>query len=278
MTKNVQIAVLMTCFNRREKTLSCLDNLFRAALPLTYSLKVFLVDDGSKDGTKSAIKRLFPEVSVIHGNGNLYWNRGMRLAWETAYKFKDFDHYLWLNDDVQLLPNAIADLISTSKEFPESICIGAMRSKLKSLTTYGAEDKNGKLLDPNGASQKVYKFHGNLVLIPKPVFNTLGYLDKCFHHAIGDFDYALRAEKKDIAKYLAPEYTGYCEKHESLPLWCLPQTPLKKRITTLYSPLGNSHPYYFFIYEKRHHGLFVALKHFGSIHLRVLFPKLWKIN
>jgi GT2 family glycosyltransferase len=74
------IAVLLTCHNRRDKTITCLDSLYNCLLPSDFQLDVFLVDDGSSDGTSKAVSEKFPSVNVIQGNGNLFWNQGMRLA------------------------------------------------------------------------------------------------------------------------------------------------------------------------------------------------------
>jgi GT2 family glycosyltransferase len=71
------IAILITCYNRKEKTLSCLAALFNCIVPDGYGFDVFLVDDGSTDGTSDAIKEGFTQVNIIQGNGNLFWNRGM---------------------------------------------------------------------------------------------------------------------------------------------------------------------------------------------------------
>ena len=42
---NTSIAVLITCHNRKEKTLKRFSHLFEADLPNNQNLKVFLVDD-----------------------------------------------------------------------------------------------------------------------------------------------------------------------------------------------------------------------------------------
>ena len=49
-----------------------------------------------------------------------------------------------------------------------------------------------------------------------------------------------------------------------------------RRIKNLYSPLGYAEPIPFFLFEKRHIGFVTAVKHFITIHIRVLFPQLWK--
>jgi GT2 family glycosyltransferase len=268
------IAVLITCHNRREKTISCLQSLYNCKLPENHTIDIFLVDDNSSDGTSEAVKNVFSKVNIIQGDGNLFWNRGMYLAWNTADKKGIFDYYLWVNDDAVLFENAIISLFETAPD-DNSIIVGTMRSKNECRITYGGWNK-GKLILPNGCPQLCNEFNGNLVLIPYNVFKRIGNLDPFFHHAIGDFDYALRAKTIGIKCYIATEYSGFCEAHQSLPQWCLPQVSIITRFKVLYSPLGNSHPYYFFRFEKRHFGLIIAIKHFLSIHLRATFPKLWK--
>ncbi|WP_290503914.1 glycosyltransferase, partial [Akkermansia sp.] len=92
-----KLEVLMTCHNRREKTLRSLAALFSALPEAELDVSVHLVDDGSSDGTGDAVRQAYPSVSVITGDGTLFWNRVMRTAWEDALQ-KDADCYLWLND------------------------------------------------------------------------------------------------------------------------------------------------------------------------------------
>ena len=63
----MQLAVLLTCFNRKATTLRCLEQLNKQNI--TASMDVFLCDDGSTDGTSDAIKKLFPQVYIIKGSG-----------------------------------------------------------------------------------------------------------------------------------------------------------------------------------------------------------------
>lgn len=269
------LAVLITSFNRKEKTLKCLKLLFLNELPANYEIEVFLVDDGSSDGTAKAVKKSYPLVNIIKGNGSLYWNRGTYLAWETASKKEDFDFYVWLNDDVELFPNSLIDLITASREKGEAIVTGVMKSKKSNVITYGGRDRKGNLIVPNGKIQKSYLFNGNFVCVPKRVFAEVGNLDNTFIHSIGDFDYGLRALKKGFYSYISPNYLGLCDKHEKPPLWCQLGVPFILRLKNLYSPLGNSHPYYYMRYLLRHFGVLIALKNLITIHLRLLIPKLW---
>jgi len=56
------IAVLITCHNRVRKTLRCLNALFEAEKG-NCTINVYLVDDGSTDGTALSIKENYPQYA-----------------------------------------------------------------------------------------------------------------------------------------------------------------------------------------------------------------------
>lgn len=269
------IAVLLTVHNRKAKTLECLQRLY-AQLPLDgFQMDVYLTDDGCTDGTPEAVRQQFPQVHIIHGDGNLFWNRGMYTAWQEAAK-KDYNFYLWLNDDTLLLPNALKSLLASSQsKLNQAIIVAANRAKKEEKVTYSGHNKNGKIT-PNGSLQSCDTFNGNCVLIPRYVYQRLGNLDWKFRHAIGDLDYGYRAKRAGIEMYVSSEYLGICDNNPKLPAWARKETPLLKRLKNLYSPLGYAEPIPFFHYERKNFGLMTAIKHFISIHIRVLFPQLWK--
>lgn len=273
--KKISSAVLITCHNRKEKTVKCLDLLFKQKNEREFLIDVFLVDDGSTDGTSDAIKIQFPKVHIIKGDGNLFWNRGMNLAWKEASKMNP-DYYLWLNDDTFLFENGINSLLKSSFEKEnQAIIVGSTISEISKIITYGGRYDNGQIIEPNDSLQDCFHFNGNLVLIPKKVFEKVGFLDPIFHHAVGDFDYGMRARKKGVQLFISPEFNGFCEGHENFSKWCRVETPLIQRLKTLYSSTCECNPKQFFIFEKRHYGLIQAMKHLITIHIRAFLPKLW---
>ena len=182
----------MTCFNRKDKTLQALDSLFGQLA----DADVYLVDDGCTDGTGEAVKQQFPRVSVIQGTGNLFWNRGMHLAWTTAAAQHDYDFYLWLNDDTLLLADAIQDLLacSESEQHQSVICGSTCAANSPDDITYGGWIKTD-ILKPNGQKQCCDFANGNILLVPKFVYKKVGTNDPVYHHSMGDFDYGARARK-----------------------------------------------------------------------------------
>lgn len=268
----------MTVHNRKEKTLNCLQNLFNQIIPSNITIKVFLTNDGCTDGTAEAISNLYSpkQVCLIPGNGNLFWNRGMLIAWEKASK-ENPNYYLWLNDDTILKKDAISTLIITSNKLNDnSIIIGSTTAdKNSNILTYGGRGEGRKypLVSPNETTIKKCKtFNGNIVLIPKMIYEKVGMNDSFFHHSFGDFEYGLRASKMGITNYIAPGILGYCKKNNPIPIFRRKYIPLIKRYQLLYSPLGFN-PIEDFHLNRKYYSLLKCCYWFIKLHINVLFTK-----
>lgn len=268
------LAVLLTVFNRKDKTLECLKRLY-AQLPLEgYQVDVYLTNDGCTDGTPEAVASQYPEVHIIEGSGNLFWNRGMHTAWLEAVK-KDYDFYLWLNDDLLLTENSLDHILSCSKE-KNNVCIisGLVSSLDGKSTTYGGR-KKGVKVQKNGMMQEIDIMHGNFVLIPKLVFNEIGFNDPYYNHAYGDHDYSLMAKKRHICIFTTKDYIGKCDIDVKIPKCFRSDIPFIKRWKFLHTPLAYAKPNEVFYFEKKHHSIFVAIIKYMMVYIRCCFPKLW---
>lgn len=218
------VAALMTCHNRKDKTIKCLDSLFGESAP-GLQLTVYLVDDGSSDGTFESVAQKFPQIRLMRGNGGLFWNRGMHRAFAEAL-VDGHDYYVWLNDDVELFQNALLRLIQCYKQLKqeagESIVVGSMcaRDDLDKVTYGGMRRESSfkptKLImarpDPHKPVE-VETMNGNFVLIPSAVASVIGNLDPLYEHAMGDTDYGFRARQQGFRVFVAPGYMGICDRN-----------------------------------------------------------------
>mgnify|MGYP003571332143 CR=1 FL=1 len=269
------IAVLLTVHNRKDKTLACLSQLFDQEIPEKYRFEVFLTDDGCIDGTPEAIKSHFPEVHIIQGDGNLYWNRGMYTAWEAASQTKDYDYFLWLNDDTFVYQNMLKCLLDISiQKNNRAIIVGPTQSSDHKSHTYGGRITQSELAPVDGMLHQIITFNGNIVLVPQHVYKILGNLDPYYHHSWGDLDYGYRARKLGVEMFQVGVYLGECNRHEELPRWCNPDVPLKDRIANLKKPTQYK-PSEMFHFEKKHYDFFTACYHYLTIYLRCIFPQIW---
>lgn len=271
-----KVAILLTVHNRREKTLECMDTYYRQIDSMkgddSYSFTVYLVNDGCTDGTAEAVSEAYPQTIIIRGDGNLFWNQGMRLAWETAAK-DNFDFYIWLNDDTLMKEGALACLMETSAFLRhKAIVVGSAENAAGELS-YGGRTRSGKLIVPDTTLPvSCYTFNGNLVLIPAHVYKILGNLDVHYHHSFGDYDYGVRACKAGIVRVVAPGILCLCDRNPGIPKWKNRAYTLKERLAYLNSPKGRPTKEQF-LYDCRMYNALYALAHFLSIRLKVLFPR-----
>lgn len=259
-----RFAVLMTCYNRVSSTLECLRLLFLQGLPSDWGMDVFLVDDASPDGTGAAVREHYPEVTVIHGDGNLFWCRGMRLAWCNALEHGGYSAYLWLNDDMLLYPGALSGIIRDAEQTGGGAIIVAAANDDLGIS-YSAVDARGCLCSPGGAPEVIPMalFNGNCVWVPSSVSGKIGILSGELHHAYGDFDYARRASRNGVQCYLASSVAGFCKRHPSP--YSGARFPM--RLRSLMDPKGrNLHDV--FLYRYRNAGLLRAIC--SAIHVILL--------
>jgi GT2 family glycosyltransferase len=268
----MKIAVLLTCFNRRELTLACLRRLDGQVLGAGVESRVFLVDDGSTDGTAEAVRTAFEGVRLIRGTGHLYWGGGTRLAWQTAAAEDDYDGYLWLNDDSMIEPDAVARLLTTLQQVggdpPRCIVVGRFVDPETRQVQYGGWVR-GALCDVANEPTPCEQMNGNLVLVPRSVYAELGELSKEFVHNGGDIDYSLRARKRGIGLWVAPGVAGTCRSNPKN-AWYDPSVPLVQRWRAMQSPKGQPLKSTYVMY-RRHYGWMWPLR-LVRVLLIVLLP------
>ncbi len=272
-----KVAILLTCHNRKDLTLKCLSAFYRAKCPDCMTLEVFLVDDGSTDGTSDAINKNFPDVNIVPGTGNLFWNKGMRLAWESAVKMKAFDFYVWLNDDTIIDPDGLERLFNCYNHIKanlgEGIVTAACRKEERSAEfSYGGRTENGSVI-PNGEIQECKYINGNFVLIPKEVYNKVGMNSLDYTHGMGDFDYGLSAQKVGFKCCTTPHYIATCPPNEGTPAWSNPNTPIIKRFKLLYSPRGLNFKEYL-VFRKKFWG-WKWVVYAAKAYCKVMSPRLY---
>lgn len=217
----VNIAVLLTCFNRKALTLQCLQHLASQQGQENFALDIYLVDDGCSDGTSAAVREQFPGVQLIQGNGELFWNGGMRVAWQEALK-TPHDFFLWVNDDITMHADAIQRLLADYHYLldhnakPGAIA-GTLVDPGQRCPTYGGRTKSSwfnplqtMLVEPAAQPRRCDYTNGNLVLVPMLAVTQIGILDAVYKHGYGDFDYSQRLQQAGFSCWVASGVLGEC--------------------------------------------------------------------
>ncbi|MEZ4811239.1 MAG: hypothetical protein R2819_12840 [Allomuricauda sp.] len=280
-----KVAILLTCFNRREKTIKALTALNKAFEQSSGigQMSIYLTDDGSTDGTSEAVSAQFPKANILKGTGDLYWAGGMRNSWKEALK-GDYDAYLLLNDDTDVYSN-LFDTIDNTHAFSLSkygmggVYVGTTIDAETKKVSYGGSVfvnkflATSKRLKPQDIPIPCELGNANIMWVCKNVVEKVGVLSEGYVHGLADYDYTLKAVKKNIPALIMPGVVGECVNDHKDPYQKFFKLSFKERYKMLYSPIGFdfvSQTYHMKRHFPLRYPLFLAAGYF-----KVVFPKLY---
>lgn len=214
------LVVLMCCYNRRATTIAALESLESQECSQELNVSVVLFDDGSTDGTSEDVARRFPDIEIIRGDGKAYWSKSMSIAQKVATGLASPDYILWLNDDVRLLPRALEIMVGiAASSSADQAVVGALIDEHTRALTYSGYRRVGrrplqlKQVPVRDEKQYVDTFNGNVVLIPRKIYQKVGGVDGQFEHGLGDIDYGYQIQRAGYASVVAPGVAGTCSRN-----------------------------------------------------------------
>lgn len=225
MSEKIKTALVIPVFNRRETTLQGLKSLSRINKE-NLDVKIFVVDDGSTDGTSDAVAKNFPEVEIIKGDGTLHYAAGTNLGIEAALKW-NAEYVVTMNDDSVFHEDFLQRLIKTAKENPRSI-VGALlllwdepHKVFQVGQTWNTMRGGWEIpedLTTFSVGKKAFEVEcivGNCVLFPIEAIRENGLMPaEKFPHGWGDAQYLMTMRKAGWKLLVEP--TSY--------VWCEPNT------------------------------------------------------
>lgn len=236
-----KILAVFTCFNRKEKTLSCVTGLIKGNSGI--DLYFIAVDDGSADGTAEALEQI-ESVTVLHGAGELYYTGGMREGMKYAKRQElSYDYVLLFNDDVEFYPEVIEKMADRISHGKNQVLVGATCGSDGKLSYGGAKKKSHfrpsfEIVMSKDAKVFCDTFNANCVLIPWEIFCKVPVMDAHYRHSLGDFAYGLTLGRLGYEMETVDFFVGVCDDNPVDGTWRDPKVSRKKRIQMKESPKG----------------------------------------
>lgn len=202
--------IIVPVHNRKEVTCRCLDMISPL---LAQGWNIVVIDDGSNDGTSKTIQEIYPQVVLLEGDGNLYWNGAMELGMRWAYQ-DGASCIVWLNDDVSIEPKSIITVATKAQELNSVVSgLGCIIDETGKTVAYHQVSKRGShclihssIYTAESEMMPVDACRGNLVAFPRSVITSIGFPDgKNIPHMLGDLDYTLRATSAGYSCYIDPD-------------------------------------------------------------------------
>lgn len=214
------IYVLIPVFNRIELTKKCIKSIKRQSV--SDELTIYVVDDGSTDGTSEWILNKHPDIKLLYGSGALFWGGAIHYGIEVILKEGGpGDFVLLVNNDTELAENTIETMRNQIIANNRNIILGALtvdsmnrnriiksgtviRSWILNITSHPyagmdvCEVEKTKLIEVDFLTARC-------LLHPIEVFWQAGnYNCQSFIHYGCDDEFTMRVKKYGIKTFICP--------------------------------------------------------------------------
>lgn len=210
-----RVAVILLNWNQKEMTLACLRSLAGVDYP---NFGVVLVDNASGDGSAGAVRRDFPQVTVISNHENLGVAGGRNVGLSHVLE-EGADYLLLLDNDTEVDPGFLTEMVRAGEaepkagiltgkiyfhDRPEVIwCAGGTLDLYRCdfrLTGHGETDQG-----QHDQLRDVDHVAGCCQMITRPALDAVGLLDERFSpYFCEDTDWCARAIKAGFRVLYVP--------------------------------------------------------------------------
>lgn len=202
--KDSSVAIILLNWNGFEHTKACIESLQEIDYPFW---QVFLVDNGSTDGSLEKLQALFPELVFLTSSVNLGFTGGNNIGIKCALKH-GYPYILLLNNDTLVEVGFLGPLVGHLMERPSVAAVQPL--------IYYVHDRD-KIWNAGGSYQKwlvnsqtSYKIKdleqpystdwitGCAILLKSSAIHKIGLLDDAYFAYHEDVDWSLRMRKANM--------------------------------------------------------------------------------
>lgn len=197
---------IVFCVIPTHNRLQCLKNCLTYLSIQDYKpIHIVVVNDGSIDGTREFLNSLPQQhLTVLQGNGNLWWGRAMYLGMKYVCTHgSSKDYLLMLNDDVKIEKNYISSLLYISRKYINAVVGSVQCCEISNeILSYGFSINYltisiKSIPNLNHHHINIDALPGRGVLYPLVIVKKIGFINKnLFPHYYGDLEYSARAKER----------------------------------------------------------------------------------
>lgn len=209
-----EVSVIIPNFNGKKYLKDCLDALLVQDFP---SFEIVVVDNGSKDGSVTYLKKNYPQVRIIA----LKENTGFCGAVNAGIHTSNAEYILLLNNDTIVQEGFIKALVQAIKKSPDIFsCQAKMlqmhdKGKIDDAGNYycalgwAFADGKGKPEENYNKRKKIFASCAGAAIYRKSILNEIGCFDEEHFAYLEDLDIGYRARLYGYENWFCPKARVY---------------------------------------------------------------------
>jgi len=189
------VSIVFSNFNGGNEPIYCLRSIEKLNFPKN-KLEVIVVDNGSRDGSKEKIAKLFPKIKLICLKKDI----GLPASLNLGIKKSKGKYIMIANDDIVLEKNSIKNMVNFLEKNTNVGVLGGKvfyKDEPKKLSD-SACDFNfylGEIKKGLAKGEQIKWLQSCSIMIPKMIFQKVGLFDSGFYPLyFDDFDFCLRVK------------------------------------------------------------------------------------
>ena len=219
----MDLSIIIVNWNAKDLLLACLESIYQTCKEV--AMEVFVIDNGSTDGSGEAVKERFPKVTLIQNQKNV----GFAMANNQALRLSKGNYLLLLNPDTKAKEGSIEGLVSFMESSPEAGVVGAQLlnddgSKQNSVANFpslATELLNKSLLrwmfPKRFPGKETNSFEpiavdsviGACMIVRRDAMKQVGLLDEGYFLFLEETDWCYRMKKAGWKVYHLPQAEIY---------------------------------------------------------------------
>lgn len=214
----MDLSIVIVNWNTRELLLACLASVYETVTEIRF--EVWLVDNGSSDGSVAAVQTRFPDVRIIENSRNL----GFAAANNRAFRGMAGRYALLLNTDTVLQPDAVDTLFRFMERTPDAAMAcgqllnpdGSRQNSIAnfpSLLSLASNETLLRVLMPKRFPSKRRRYTapirvdsciGASLMVRRSAMDEIGLLDEAYFFFMEETDWAYRMGRAGWSVYFVP--------------------------------------------------------------------------
>jgi GT2 family glycosyltransferase len=212
-----KVAAVVLNWNNRAETARCVRTIRAAAS--SCSFRVWIVDNGSEDGSGEELRREYPEATVLFTGKNLGFACGVNVGLREAYR-EGFEYFLLVNNDVEVSAGFLEQPLEIMGRERD---VGMVTGKCLAREPEGLILHAGGRIDervirgiPRGWQEMDHGQYdevcdtqwaaGTLCLIARRTLSEVGFLPEAYFFGYEEYEYSTRTLKLGLRIVYCPGF------------------------------------------------------------------------